>query len=210
MRENAKIRGSENQSAVEIYVSSAPTNVVKRRKLIGVLAGTVTTVLAGCASDGDEPFKPDISETVRLGTAESISLDRKMELSTQSSKDFEEEATVRANVQVHDYIGAELGEQELIGAGVSLGIDYVSVDEIEDEVDEDEFERAKPLATVVNQRYVYDEGGDLVTQPDPVKLDTLRSQLPRTVTVTVASESDEYTAVLPVVVHRYWVRQSED
>ncbi|WP_276252905.1 hypothetical protein [Halomontanus rarus] len=203
MRENAKIRGSENQPAVEIYVSSAPTNVVKRRKLIGVLAGTGTAVLAGCASDGDEPFEPDISETVRLGTAESISLDRKMELSTQSSKDFEEEATVRANVQVHDYIGADLGEQELIGAGVSLGIDYVSVDEIEDEVDEDEFERAKPLATVVNQRYVYDEGGDLVTQPDPVELDTLRSQLPRTVTVTVASESDEYTAVLPVVVHRY-------
>ncbi|MCU4741811.1 hypothetical protein [Natronoglomus mannanivorans] len=91
-----------------------------------------------------------------------------------------------------------------------LGIDYVTTDEIEDEVDEDEFERAKPLATVVNQRYVYDEDGDLVTQPDPVELDTLRSQLPRTVTVTVTSESDEYTAILPVVVYRYWIFQGEN
>ncbi|AXR83063.1 hypothetical protein AArcMg_3076 [Natrarchaeobaculum sulfurireducens] len=96
-----------------------------------------------------------------------------------------------------------LREEELLGAGVSLGIDYISVDEIDDVVVEDEFERAKELATIVNQRYEYDVEGELISQ-EPVDLDTLREHLPRTVIVETSSDTNRYTAVLPVVVHRFW------
>lgn len=57
----------------------------------------------------------------------------------------------------------------------------------------------------MNQRYRYNEDGELLTQPEPQALDTLLSQLPRTVNATVVSDSDEYEAILPVVGHRYWV-----
>ncbi|WP_133412291.1 hypothetical protein [Natrarchaeobaculum sulfurireducens] len=124
-------------------------------------------------------------------------------MSNYGSGDFEEKATVRANSHVHDYVSSLLREEELLGAGVSLGIDYISVDEIDDVVVEDEFERAKELATIVNQRYEYDVEGELISQ-EPVDLDTLREHLPRTVIVETSSDTNRYTAVLPVVVHRFW------
>ncbi|MCU4974513.1 hypothetical protein OB955_17475 [Halobacteria archaeon AArc-m2/3/4] len=177
---------------------------MNRRKLMTAFAGLGTVSLAGCANDDDETLDPDISETTQLGTADPVSLDREVDVADYDSQEFEEKATVTANVRVHNYIGSILRDRELLGAGIFLGIDYVSADEIDGEVAEGEFNRAKQLATVVNQRYVYNEDGELVTQPEPVELDTLREQLPRTVSVDVSSESGRYTAVLPVVVHRFW------
>ena len=177
---------------------------MNRRRYLSVLVSGSTLLTAGCSSN-DEIFEPDVSETIQLGTAEPVSLDDPTHVSTQRSEDFEYTATVRANSRVHDYIGQELGAEELFGAGVFLSINRVPTDEIDSEVSEDEFRRAVPLATVVNQRYQYDEDGELVTQPKPVALDSLLSQLPRTVSVTVESDSDAYMTVLPVVVHRYWV-----
>lgn len=179
---------------------------MNRRKLLAVFAGFAS--LAGCARNENEEFEPNISETVRLGTANPITLDQEVTISNRNTHDFEAEATKKANIRVHDYIGSILREQELLGAGVFLGIDYISTTEIDDEVEEDEFERAKPLATVVNQRYIYDADGELITQPKPRELDTLLSQLPRTVTVSVSSDTARYLAVLPVVVRRYWVQQN--
>ena len=179
---------------------------MNRRSMITALSGLGITFPAGCTNNDDETFDPDITETIRLGTADPLLFDQEVDVSNQNSQDFEARATEKANVRVHDHIGSMLREQELLGAGVFPGIDYVSTGEIDDEVKEDEFERAKPLATIVNQRYVYSEDGELITQPEPVELDTLRSQLPRTVAVDVLSVSEQYTAVLPVVVHRFWER----
>lgn len=175
---------------------------MNRRYFLGVLASS-TLLTAGCLGSNDS-FDPDISETIRLGTATPISLDTEPEAPNQDSQEFDYEATVRGNVLVHDYIDQKLREQELIGAGVFLSINRVTRDEIDSDVNEDEFRRAVPVATVVKQRYDYNEDGELITQPEPVKLDTILSQLPRTVTVSTSSDVAEYEAVLPVVAHRYW------
>ncbi len=182
---------------------------MNRRYFLGVLTSSSTLLTAGCLGNNDS-FEPDISETIRLGTSAPISLDTQPTISTQDSQEFEYEATVRANSLVHDYIGQKLREQELIGAGVFLSINRLTTDEIDSDVNEDEFRRAVPLATVVKQRYQYNKDGELVTQPEPVELDTLLSQLPRTVTVSISSDVAEYEAVLPVVVHRYWVHPEKE
>ncbi len=183
---------------------------MKRRSLITVSTTAGISFFAGCASNDDETFEPDVTETIRLGTVEPLSFDSEVNLSNHDSEDFEAKATEKANVRVHDYIGSLLREQELLGAGVFLGIDRIPTDEIDDEVEEEDFNRAIPLATVVNQRYVYDEDGELIIQPEPVELDTLREQLPRTVAVDVSSNTDEYSAILPVVVHRFWTYSDQE
>lgn len=182
---------------------------MNRRYFFGVLASSSTVLIAGCLGN-DDSFEPDISETIRLGTAAPLSLDAQPTISTQDSQEFEYKATVRANALVHDYIGQQLRDQELFGAGVFLSINRLTTDEIDSAVSEDEFRRAVPLATIVKQRYQYNEDGELVTQPEPVELNTLLSQLPRTVTVSVSSDVAEYEAVLPVVAHRYWVHPEKE
>ncbi|RQG92378.1 hypothetical protein [Natrarchaeobius chitinivorans] len=182
---------------------------MNRRRLIAAVAGAGTGALAGCTGSDGEPFEPDVSETIRLGTDDSVSLSDEITVSSDDSSDFEEDATRRANVRVHDRIGSILADRELLGAGVFLGIDRIAADGIDDDVASDEFERAIPLATVVNQRYVYGPNGELRTRPEPVDLETLLEALPRTVTVTVSSDGNQYTAGLPVVVHRYWIHQRD-
>ena len=167
--------------------------------------GLGTTLLAGCAGNKGETFEPGISETLRLGAAEPAVLNQVVSVSSIRYDNFEQQATITANTQVHSYIGSILRDQELLGGGVFLSIERIAANKIEDDVQEEEFERAVPIATVVKQRYVYDEDGKLVTR-NPVDLDTLREPLPRTVGAEVSFESDRYTAVLPVVVHRYWER----
>jgi hypothetical protein len=164
-----------------------------------------TTLLAGCAGDEGETFEPSVSETLRLGAAEPTVLNQVVSVPSIEYDTFEQQATITANVQVHDYIGSILRDRELLGRGVFLSIERVAANEIEGDVQEEEFKRAVPIATVVKQRYVYDEDGELVTR-NPVDPDTLREPLPRTVGAEVSFESDRYTGVLPVVVHRYWER----
>jgi hypothetical protein len=182
---------------------------VNRRSLIAVCGGLGTALLAGCAGDGTETFEPDVSETRRLGAAEPTVLDGVTNVPSVGDDTFERQATVTANVRVHDHVGSLLRDRGLLGGGVFPSIERVAADEIEGDVQEAEFERAIPIATVVNQRYVYDEDGELSTR-SPVDLDTLRGPLPRTVGVEVSYESDRYGAVLPVVVHRYWVRSGHE
>jgi hypothetical protein len=178
---------------------------MNRRDLITICGSLGTTLLAGCAGNEDETFEPDVSETLRLGAAEPTLLNEEVSVSSIGYDTFEQQATITANTQVHDYIGSILRDRELLGGGVFLSIERIAAKEIEGDVEEEEFERAVPIATVVKQRYVYDEDGELVTR-NPVDLDTLREPLPRTVGAEVSFESDRYTAVLPVVVHRYWER----
>ena len=178
---------------------------VNRRNLIITCGGLGTTLLAGCAGNEGKSFEPGVSETLRLGAAEPAVLNQVVSVPSIRYDNFEQQATITANTQVHDYIGSILRDQELLGGGVFLSIERIAANKIEDDVQEEEFERAVPIATVVKQRYVYDEDGKLITR-NPVDLDTLREPLPRTVGAAVSFESDRYTAVLPVVVHRYWVR----
>jgi len=176
---------------------------MNRRSLLTACGGLGTTLLAGCAGTEDETFEPDVSETLRLGAAESAVLENVADPSSTGHDTFEERATVGANSRVHDHVGSILRDEELLGGGVFLSIERIAADEIAGDVTEAEFTRAVPMATVVKQRYRYTEDGDLFTT-DPVDLDTLREPIPRTVEATVSHESDQYTAVLPVVVHRYW------
>ncbi len=176
---------------------------MKRRQVLAGLAGAGVTSLAGCVGGDDGAFEPDISETLRLGAAEPTALDDVVNISFIGYDTFEEQATVTANSRVHDYIGSILGEKELLGGGVFLSIERIPADEIEGDIEEGMFNRALPMATVVKQRYQYTEDGELLTT-DPVPLDTLREPMPRTVEAEVSYRSDQYTAVLPVVVHRYW------
>ena len=178
---------------------------MNRRDLIMTCGGLGTTLLAGCAGNEGETFEPGVSETLRLGAAEPTVLNQVVSVSSIRYDNFEQQATITANVQVHSYIGSILRDRELLGGGVFLSIERIAANEIEGDVQEEEFKRAVPIATVVKQRYVYDEDGELVTR-NPVDLDTLREPLPRTVGAEVSFESDRYTAVLPVVVHRYWER----
>ena len=177
---------------------------MNRRSFVGALTSGSILLTAGCLRSTDS-FEPEISETIRLGTSEPISLDTELHVQNRDSQDFEYEATIRANSLVHAHIGQMLGEQELLGAGVFLSINRLTTDEIDTDINKNELRRAVPVTTVVKQRYRYNEEGELVTQPEPVDLDTLLSQLPRTVTVNASSNKNEYECVLPVVAHRYWV-----
>jgi|APHM01.1.fsa_nt_gi hypothetical protein len=187
---------------------------MNRREFIAICGGLGSTLLAGCAGNEGDTFEPGVSETLRLGAAESTVLNKVVSVPYVRDNTFEYQATIRANSQVHDYIGSILRDQELLGGGVFLSIEYITADEIEGDLQEEELKRAVPIATVVKQRYLYDEDGELTTR-NPVNLDTLREPLPRTVGArTVGAEasfeSDRYTAVLPVVVHRYWERPGHD
>ena len=178
---------------------------MKRRQVLAGLTGAGGLSLAGCVGGDDEEFEPDISETLRLGAAESTVLDEEITLSSIGYDTFEQQATVTANARVHDHIGSILGETKLLGRGVFLSIERIPADEIDGDVEEGQFNRALPMATIVKQRYQYTEDGELLTA-DPVALDTLREPIPRAVEAEVSYESTQYTAVLPVVVHRYWER----
>ncbi|GEM_PF-5558282 len=176
---------------------------MNRRQVLAGLAGAGVLGLAGCIGGNDEDFEPEISETLRLGAAESTMMDEVVDIPSIRYDTFEEQATVTANSRVHDYIGSILGEEELLGGGVFVSIERIAADEIEGDVEEEEFNRAIPVATVVKQRYQYSEDGELLTT-DPVDLDTLCEPIPRTVETEASYESNQYTAILPVVVHRYW------
>jgi hypothetical protein len=125
--------------------------------------GLGTTLLAGCAGNEGETFEPGVSETLRLGAAEPTVLNQVVSVSSIRYDNFEQQATITANVQVHSYIGSILRDRELLGGGVFLSIERIAANEIEGDVQEEEFKRAVPIATVVKQRYVYDEDGELVT-----------------------------------------------
>lgn len=171
---------------------------IRRRKVLASLTGVGVASLAGCA---DDEFEPDISETIRIGAAESVRLDDEVEISSTGFDTLKEEATVQANVRVHDYVSSRLRGEA--GGGIFLSIDHITVEEIEDDVSEEELNRERPVATIVKQRYLYTEDGELVTE-DPLQIDTLREMIPRTVEVDTVFGEEQYTAVLPVVVHRYW------
>ena len=176
---------------------------MNRREIVASLAGIGTVGLAGCGDTDEQEFEPDISETYRLGAGDPHTLDSVVDPQRRSYDTPEEAATVAANVRIHDYVGSILGEEELLGGGVFLSIERIPADKIEGDVEEEKFNRALPMATVVKQRYQYTEDGELLTT-DPVDLDTLREPIPRTVEAEVSYESNQYTAVLPVVIHRYW------
>ncbi len=123
---------------------------------------------------------------------------------TRNSKEFESEATKRASVLVHGHITRQLRDQGLLGSRVFPNRVRLRTDEIDTDVTADEFERTTPLAVVVSHRYHYARDGELISHL-AVEFDTLRLQLPRTVTVAVSelSHFGEYEAVLPVAGNRY-------
>lgn len=164
-----------------------------RRYLLGLTATMACSSIAGCF-DTDDEMEPQ--ETIRLGTAASITLSYESDQSFSSM----EQALTRAGSHLARHV-AEILDDHQTGSGVWVNIEDISVAEISGEVAVDDFDRPSDVATVVTHRSVF-EDGEVVVEP-AISFEELRALVPHSATVVLDSPGDSFEFTLPVVVHRY-------
>lgn len=170
---------------------------LSRRRALLLTGALASPTVAGCA--GSDP-EIDLEETLRLGRAARISLSHQVDRSTPQGQSLDEWATAIATTRVARHLTERL-EDYRTGAGVWVNIEQVRLEDIDGDVDEDSYSRARPSTPAVTHRHVY-EDGTRVVRPE-ISFEDLRDAVPRSATVSVHASERSSQVTLPVLVHRY-------
>jgi len=184
--------------------------------------------MAGCLSNGLGPgstgeFNPDIERSTRLGGADPLTIE------TRPERDYE---YIDANDMVHiRYDSGETGkmpfaewgtrqaaeaarthvisiyEQEGLGEdGIGVGTGREVLNELDDPPPESAFHRAVAIGVKGRHMTLYSRSGKLLNEPT-VDFETVVAATPRSADVTMLFDDRRYTAILPIVCERGWLKQ---
>ena len=173
---------------------------MERRDVLSSAAAGLTVLAAGCSTTDE----PGVEPRRRLGTAPEVTVESPVELDTAASaeRSFPERATYRATEHAAGRLRELLAADSLTGEGVSVGWGEVALGRLTDTAtpvpSESEFDRATETGPIVYHTRQYAGDGTLISEP-AVAFGTVVDATPRSVTVTVTGQNQEYVAVLPVL-----------
>jgi len=201
----------------------------------GCLSGSGSRSTEKGNQDGDEQqdeeqetedFNPDVEQVTRLGEASSVSFEVapdweyeyieasdsvriQYDSGDSSTMAFGKFGTLRAADHSSDRLQQILEDNSLTGTGISTGWGRTGLNEIDTPTNEttvqEEVTRDAPMAPKVYHTHHYARDGSLISEP-AVPFENIVEAVPNSMEVTMLFPEKNYTAVLPVVCTKDWVK----